>query len=591
MMSVKEIEIENVLAAVVEVRKNDIKKLHHVYGHVAAGKLKHFLEKAGFSSKEITQLIDEISKTCDACIKTKRRNPRPKSALPRVEGPNEIITVDLKEFDRHSGKHRYICYLIDMHSRMTIGDFITEKKPGKVIDVVMRRWIQTFGMMKCLHSDIGGEMTNELMENVVSYLGVKLTTTCASSPHQNGINERNHATVDLMMTRMLESDRNLTPGMALSWALNAKNSLENCYGFSPFQLHIGYNPMLPSGTREGPPAMEGVTKSKTFSLHLNAIHAAREAFAHAESSSALKKALKGKIFPRGDDIEGGDWIYYKKDENKSNNKVRKGPSQVVATYGKKLFVDQGARLGTTNRDNAVRVGEEFWRIDDVEEEQKDSVSHEQDQKNDEDQVESVDGESRTEVVIDNDMLNRKEEEQQDVGEKNRPNENEAGYTHIDIKKNDIIRYKLPDSEWETVKILSRAGKATGKNKYWWNVEVLETGNSKSVNTENLEVLERVVNHVEIEEEIEEVLVVLIPRHLHDQPECIEAKEKELENWDNFGTYEEVEDVGQKTLNTNWVLVKKADGVKARLCVRGDQERDKEHIRTDSPTVHKSNYST
>ena len=143
-------------------------------------------------------------------------------------------------------------------------------------------------------------------------------------------------------------------------------------------------------------------------------------------------------------------------------------------------MDQGARLGTTNRDNAVRVGEEFWRIDDVEEEQKDSVSHEQDQKNDEDQVESVDGESRTEVVIDNDMLNRKEEEQQDVGENNQPNENEAGYTHIDIKKNDIIRYKLPDSEWETVKILSRAGKATGKNKFWWNVEVLETGNSKSV---------------------------------------------------------------------------------------------------------------
>ena len=291
-VSERDIEIENVLAAVVEVRKNDIKKLHHVYGHVAAGKLKHFLEKAGFGSKEITQSIDEISNTCDACIKTKRRNPRPKSALPRVEGPNEIITVDLKEFDSHSDKHRYICYLIDMHSRMTIGDFISEKKPEKVIDVVMRRWIQTFGMMKCLHSDIGGEMSNELMENVASYLGVKLTTTCASSPHQNGINERNHATVDLMMTRMLESDRNLTPRMALSWALNAKNSLENCYGFSPFQLHIGYNPMLPNGTREGPPAMEGVTKSKTFSLHLNAIHAAREAFAHAESSSALKKALK-----------------------------------------------------------------------------------------------------------------------------------------------------------------------------------------------------------------------------------------------------------------------------------------------------------
>ena len=29
------------------------------------------------------------------------------------------------------------------------------------------------------------------------------------------------------------------------------------------------------------------------------------------------------------------------------------------------------------------------------------------------------------------------------------------------------------------------------------------------------------------------------------------------------------------------------GLKARLCVRGDQERDNENIRTDSPTVHKT----
>ena len=102
--------------------------------------------------------------------------------------------------------------------------------------------------------------------------------------------------------------------MALGWALNAKNSLENCYGFSPYQLHIGFNPVLPSTTREGPPAMEGITQSKAFCQHLNAIHEAREAFIHAESSASLKKALKGKIHPRGNDIEPGDWIYYKKED-------------------------------------------------------------------------------------------------------------------------------------------------------------------------------------------------------------------------------------------------------------------------------------
>ena len=50
----------------------------------------------------------------------------------------------------------------------------------------------------------------------------------------------------------------------------------------------------------------------------------------------------------------------------------------------------------------------------------------------------------------------------------------------------------------------------------------------------------------------------------------------------------MEDDGQVALNTNWVLVKKDEGMKARLCIRGDQEQEKEDVQTDSPTVNKVN---
>ena len=46
------------------------------------------------------------------------------------------------------------------------------------------------------------------------------------------------------------------------------------------------------------------------------------------------------------------------------------------------------------------------------------------------------------------------------------------------------------------------------------------------------------------------MVVVIPTNLHYQPACIQAKEKELQNWEDFGVYEEVMDEGQKTLGTN-----------------------------------------
>ena len=98
----------------------------------------------------------------------------------------------------------------------------------------------------------------------------------------------------------------------LFWALNAKNGLENCYGFSPYQLMFAANPNLPSTTRLGPPAYEAVSKSQALVENMNTLHAARQEFIKAESSKALKMALKGKVHSRGDDVQKDDWIYYQK---------------------------------------------------------------------------------------------------------------------------------------------------------------------------------------------------------------------------------------------------------------------------------------
>jgi hypothetical protein len=97
-----------------------------------------------------------------------------------------------------------------------------------------------------------------------------------------------------------------------------------------------------------------------------------------------------------------------------------------------------------------------------------------------------------------------------------------------------------------------------------------------------------LKRAEEESQIMDTLVVTVPRYMHSEPECVAAKEKELENWEQFEVYTEVKDVGQTLLGTNWVLVKKDNGVKARLCVRGDQEEDKESVRTNSPTVNRVN---
>ena len=204
----------------------ELKKLHHYYGHVNAQKLLKFLKNAGKETSHLRKYLEDISNSCDACIRTKRRKPRPQNAIPRTDSPNQIVSLDLKHW-KPPGKYSYICYMIDMYSRLTLGSFIANKKPESVINSIMNTWVASFGRMKGLHSDIGGEFSNELLDDVANKLDIKLTTTSSYSPHQNGLNERNHSIVDLMITRMRLSDSSLSLEMALSWALSAKNSLEN----------------------------------------------------------------------------------------------------------------------------------------------------------------------------------------------------------------------------------------------------------------------------------------------------------------------------------------------------------------------------
>lgn len=82
------------------------------------------------------------------------------------------MTIDLKVYDKQSARRRYLCYFIDMHSLLTVAGFIPDKEPDIIVDLLMRLWIPTFGLMQGLHSDIGGNMLNELLEDVESNLGI-----------------------------------------------------------------------------------------------------------------------------------------------------------------------------------------------------------------------------------------------------------------------------------------------------------------------------------------------------------------------------------------------------------------------------------
>ena len=89
--------------------------------------------------------------------------------------------------------------------------------------------------------------------------------------------------------------------------------------------------------------------------------------------------------------------------------------------------------------------------------------------------------------------------------------------------------------------------------------------------------------------------VEVPKKRHNEPQVIEAKQRELNNFKHYEAFEEDDDIGQERIGSRWVITEKErqDGqkaqIKARLVARGFQEIEKP--KSDSPTALRESFKT
>ena len=94
-------------------------------------------------------------------------------------------------------------------------------------------------------TDNGGEFSSDEMREVASILNVRLITTAAYSPFQNGLCDRVHSVTDMMLLKLMEENKKTERQTLLSLANMARNSLQMWNGFSSHQLVFGKNPNIP----------------------------------------------------------------------------------------------------------------------------------------------------------------------------------------------------------------------------------------------------------------------------------------------------------------------------------------------------------
>ena len=100
--------------------------------------------------------------------------------------------------------------MLDEYSKYMKARVVNTKHPEEIIKTFNDAWIEegpglpTIGIF----SDNGGEFKNKDMTEYSQKLGLKLYQTAAHSPFSNGSMERNHFTIDLTISKMMEDDKN-----------------------------------------------------------------------------------------------------------------------------------------------------------------------------------------------------------------------------------------------------------------------------------------------------------------------------------------------------------------------------------------------
>ena len=102
----------------------------------------------------------------------------------------------------------------------------------------------------------------------------------------NSICERHNTVIGHMIDK-INDESDVSTEVALAWAINAKNSPHNEYGFSPSHLVFGRNPNLPSILNDKLPALGGHTSSEVVANYLNAKHEAGKTFIEREASEKI----------------------------------------------------------------------------------------------------------------------------------------------------------------------------------------------------------------------------------------------------------------------------------------------------------------
>ena len=232
--------------------------------------------------------------------------------------------MDLKQWSYQNKV--WLIHIVDHLARYSTSCVIQSKRKEVIVESIFKIRIAIFGSPKNFQVDNEGEFNNSEFISSCRNININIKTTAAESPWSNVLVERHNGVLGNTVRKMMSDKPNYSLETGVAWAIAAKNSLKNMYGFSPNQLVFGKNPNFPNVESNKLPALEGVTCSKIVAENHSTMHDARQVFIKSESDEKLRRALRHQVRTSSEVkyVTGG-----KVDYKRGTDDYWKGPATVI----------------------------------------------------------------------------------------------------------------------------------------------------------------------------------------------------------------------------------------------------------------------
>ena len=90
------------------------------------------IKTAGISDKDLLDMIKDLDKSCDICMRCKRPSSRPVVGFSLAHDFNETVAMDLKQF-----WGVYTLHMVD-HTRYSVVTIISSKQKEVIIDKIFK---------------------------------------------------------------------------------------------------------------------------------------------------------------------------------------------------------------------------------------------------------------------------------------------------------------------------------------------------------------------------------------------------------------------------------------------------------------------